>query len=339
MKHVLITGSAGFIGSACVEEFVTRGWQVTALIHNKTSSRIDALAADNRIRIVRADISDLESLRSAVGQGMARAHAPLTVVVNCAGRASDLGRDTSFRKANYGGVRNLVACIKNNSAGRLVQLSTTDVYGIRDFSGADEDTPMDDNRRNPYPKYKILSEKMIRSQLPPERYVILRPAAVWGPGDTTLTPRIVSFLRSFPFIVHFGRHRGRNIWHLAHIKNVALAVFAAASLDEACGEAYNVADREKTSIDEFYMKLIENNMPEKKIRRITIPFAAGWMVGAASSVLGGIFDLDTPLFDPTLYGLYHVSSNLDFSTKKLEELMEKAGLRMIEHDEAWRREG
>ena len=34
-KTVLVTGSAGFIGSWIVEEFAARGWRVLALVHRK----------------------------------------------------------------------------------------------------------------------------------------------------------------------------------------------------------------------------------------------------------------------------------------------------------------
>ena len=55
------------------------------------------------------------------------------------------------------------------------------MYGLHDFADADEDTPLDERARNPYPRYKILAEKAIREQLPSQQYTILRPAAVWGP--------------------------------------------------------------------------------------------------------------------------------------------------------------
>ena len=61
------------------------------------------------------------------------------------------------------------------------------------------------------------------------------------------------------------------------------------------------------------------------MRRITIPFFAGWLIGAVSTLLASVCGLDSPPFDPTLYGIYHVSHNLDFSTSKLEVLLESAG--------------
>ena len=314
-QHVLITGAAGFIGGACVREFLGRGWHVTSLIHRRWSS---ALAGTRRVR---ASITDRASLASALaGRG------PFDAVVHCAGRASDVGSEADFRQTNLLGVQNVMACMNTAAIGRLVHVSTTDVYGLRDFRDADERTPFRNNLRNRYPKYKILAERAIAAELPPDRRVILRPAAVWGAGDTTILPRILDFLRRSPAIVHFGRWRGRNRWPLAHVENVARAAFLAASCDDALGEAYNVLDPERTTIDEYYRMLIAACLPAKAgMLAITLPFAVGWAVGWASELISNALGAKHPVFEPSRYGLYSVSCNLDFSSAKLERLFARHG--------------
>ena len=271
-RHVLITGAAGFIGGACVKEFVGRGWHATALVHRRSNERLDNLERNGQVDILRASISNRDELFRVLRQYSQKTGIKFDAIVNCAGRASDIGSDRLFREANLRGVENLIECVREFHIGRLVQISTTDVYGISDFTNLAEDAPLANNRRNPYPKYKILAEKLIRANLLPEKYVILRPAAVWGPGDTTLMPRILSFLKSTPVIIHFGKWKGRNVWHLAYIENVARMAYAATISDEALGNAFNVADREKTTIDEYYRMLLSVFFPGKNIRSVTLPF-------------------------------------------------------------------
>ena len=324
--RVLVTGAAGFIGGACAREFSSRGWDVTALVHRREPEGLSGA------RIIRASITERDQLISALcGEG------PFDAVVHCAGRASDVGRDHEFRAANHQGVLNIIECMEPAGIRRLVHISTTDVYGIRDFVSAGEDTPFLNNLRNPYPKYKILAERDIAEKLPAERYVILRPAAVWGEGDTTLLPRILSFLRTSPFIFHFGKWRGRNRWPLAHVSNVARAAFLGASCNDALGQAYNVVDPEHTTIDEYYRMLIRACLPEKAgMRSVSVPFWVGWTIGVASSLLSNALNRPLPLFEPSLYGLYSVSRDLDFSGKRLQQLFATHGEEFVSRESGLR---
>ena len=274
---------------------------------------------------VRASICDRTALAAALdGAG------PFDAVVHCAGRASDVGRDRAFRRTNLLGVRNVMACMDAAGIGRLVHVSTTDVYGIRDFTDADENTPFDDNRRNRYPKYKILAERAIADELPSDRAVILRPGAVWGPGDTTIMPRVLKFLARSPAIVHFGKCRGANRWPLAHVRNVATAACLAAGCDEALGQAYNVVDPERTTIDEYYRMLVAARLPARAgLKSVTLPFAFGWLAGTVSEVASNALGMSHPIFEPSRYGLYSVSCDLDFSSAKLQRLFARHGRKFV----------
>ena len=69
--------------------------------------------------------------------------------------------------------------------------------------------------------------------------------------------------------------------------------------------------------DEYYRLIIETFLPRKaKMKSITLPFAAGWALGAASTLLSNALNREHPLFDPSLYSLYSVSRNLDFSCER-----------------------
>jgi len=336
-RHVFITGAAGFIGGYTVEEFVRGGWHVFALVHRRTSPALEDLADGGQVTIVNGDVTAPDALRNAVQHALGQRGARLDAIVHCAGRASDVGWSREFRRTNFESVQHLVQMTKELGVARLVFVSTTDVYGLRDFEGESEDElPLATRPSNPYPKFKIAAENWIRRELPPERYAIVRPAAVWGVGDPTLTPRIVAFLRWSSWIVHFGKWRGRNRWPLAHVRNVAAALFLAATVPDAGGLAINVLDDERTSIDEFYRLLAGVFLPDKEFRTVTLPLWLSVPFAAAVSAISNLLNLSHPFTDPSHYALRSVSADLDFSNGRFAQLLEQASRRMVTREEGMR---
>jgi nucleoside-diphosphate-sugar epimerase len=330
MKNLFITGATGFIGSYIAEEFIRQNWCVTALIHKRNSERLEALSSKGKVKFVHGDIGDFESLQNALISNGKRFDA----IIHCAGRASDVGWKREFRRINLDSVRYLVRLTKELNIERFVFVSTTDVYGLRDFRGeAEDDLELKPYPKNPYPEFKILAEKYIKRELPEDGFSIIRPAQVWGVGDTTLTARIVDFLNWSPWIVHFGKWRGGNRWPLAHVRNVATAAYLAVTSQAASGQAINVADSEYTTIDEFYRIIARIYLPDKRIKTVTLPFWVGYIAGAAISLISNLLNLQVPFMDPSLYALYAVSRNLDFNNKRLLALFESSGRKMISIEE------
>lgn len=309
-KRILVTGAAGFIGSGCAREFGRRGVEVVALVHRRRPAGLDGAT------VVQGSITQGEGPWDALAQ-----LGPFDAAVHCAGRATDLGRFPQFRQLNVQGVVNLIQAMPRLGVARLVHVSSTDVYGLKDFSDADESTPLARRPGNPYPRSKIMAEQAVRSMLPPERYVILRPGAVWGEGDRSILPRVVDYLGHCSSVLHFGRWRGQNRWPLAHVRNVAMAAYLGACCDEAAGETYNVVDAEHTTVDQFYRLIIERFLPDRSgVPSKTLPYWVGWLAGGAGTFLSNLLHRDRPLFDPTLYSLRSVSCNLDFNGEKLRRL-------------------
>ncbi len=333
MRSVFVTGAAGFLGGYVCAAFLEAGWSVLALIHRSRSERLELLNAQGGLRIIQGDICEHAALELSLREALKEEGGRLDAIVHAAGRVSDVGRESQFRRTNFEAVQGLTALSLALEVPRFLFVSTTDVYGLRDFQGEDEETlPLENNTGNLYPEYKIRAERWIRDQLPPSRFVILRPAAIWGLGDQTLTPRIIDFLRGSPWRVHFGPWRGENRWPLAHVRNVAAALLLAATQEEALGQAINVLDSEHTSVDEFY-RLIAQTYLGRSPKPITLPLALGkalgWLISQISSRLGQA----QPFMDPSLYAVQSVSSNLDFSNRRCLALFKAGGYQAISRDE------
>ncbi len=296
-KTVLITGAGGFIGSNIAKEF-QKDWKIFAIV-NKSKPDIET-------EIIKGDLTNKDFIKELC------ANYKFDVVIHAAGLASDIGKDSDFKKINFAPVTFLPQIAKE----KFIYISSTDVYGIKDFKNADESTPYLEYPKNPYPKYKILAEKYIKSHC--KNYVIIRPAAVWGENDKTLENRFLGFLKVSPYIVHFGKWKGQNRWPLANVKSVAKTVYAASNTNKFDNRAINIMDKKFTTIDEYYRQLAQKYFPEKTYKTITLPMWVGKTIGLISTVLSNILGLKRPLFDPTFYAVHHISSNLDFSGENME---------------------
>ena len=315
-KTVLVTGAAGFIGLNVVKEYVKYGWKVYALVHNRIPEELWQI---ENTEIVKGDVTDEDF--------MMKFYQQVDVVAHVAGLAKDIGSDENFRQINFEPIKYLSKIPRE----KIVYVSSSDVYGIKDFVSADENTPMIEYPKNPYPRYKILSEKWLRENC--ENYVIIRPAAVWGEGDLTLESRVIEFLRTSPYIVHFGKWRGKCRWPLANVKNVAKTIVAVSGCNDFDKQAITIIDPEKTTIDEYYRSVAAKYFPEKEFKTFCLPLWIGKLIGLVSTMVSNMLKLKEPIWDPTFYAVHHVSSNLDFTCdkmlsaiEKLENKQEKVGL-------------
>lgn len=304
-KKVFVTGAGGFIGLNVVKEYLKNGYSVIALVHKNIPVELNNYS---NVEIIKGDVTNEEFVNNLKPD--------VDIVVHVAGLAADIGKDENFRKINYEPVKYLSKIPKK----KFIYLSSSDVYGIKDFNNADENTPISEYPLNPYPKYKIMSENWLRKNCP-VKYVLIRPGAVFGEGDKTLENRVVEFLRTSPFIIHFGKWKGKNRWPLANVKNVAKTIIAVSEIDDFDNEAITIIDSEKTSIDEYYKNIAKKYFPNKHFITITLPFWIGKLIGCISTTISNILNLKHPLFDPTFYAVHHVSSNLDFSSKKMEAVL------------------
>lgn len=306
MKSVLVTGAGGFIGLNVVKEYISSGWFVYALVHRNIPQELKEL---ENVEIIQGDVTSEDFM---LNLGI-----KVDVVAHVAGLAKDIGAYKTYEKINFEPIKYLSKIPKE----KIVYVSSSDVYGIKDFDNANENTPLCEFPKNPYPHYKIMSENWLREHC--KKYVIIRPAAVWGEGDKTLESRVIDFLKSSPYIIHFGKWKGQNRWPLANVKNVAKTIVGVSEFDDFDNQAITIIDPEKTTIDEYYRLVGEKYFPDKKFKTITLPFWFGKLLGLISTTVSNMLKLRDPLFDPTFYAVHHVSSNLDFSSEKMERVINK----------------
>jgi 2-alkyl-3-oxoalkanoate reductase len=206
--RIAITGASGFCGSAVARLAHARGHGVVCF--GRRPGPVGAHVAWDAA----GDTPDLSSVDAVV-------HLAAAV-----GDADDAGW---MRAVNVDGARRLLAATGSRP---VVWVSSASVYSPGPYSGPVREDHPTGGQRSAYGRTKALGEAMaLRAGA-----VVLRPRAVYGPGDPHLLPRLRRALR------------GGRVWLPG--PDVPMSLTAVETLAGACLQAlgwppgaYNIADR------------------------------------------------------------------------------------------------
>ncbi len=290
----LVTGATGFVGGRLAAALAGSGYRVRAL--TRRGSGLEALERLG-VEVVRGDLADPASLRNAA-QGA-------SVVFHAAGRVSDWGPREAFLRTNAEGTRNVVAACREAGVARLVHLGSLTVLGLpRDGRVVSEETPTARPARGDfYTESKLLAERWVveahgKGGL---ATTVVRPGAIWGPGDPNVIPRVARLLRRGAMPLVDG---GRNLLGLTHVANLVHGLLLAAESGAAAGRLYHVTDGEEITAREALDAIAD----ALGVRRPRLPLPFGLVLGAAALVEAASRALGRTSPPPvTRYGVRFVS--------------------------------
>ena len=299
----LVTGATGFVGGHLAAELVARGYRVRELCRRDAGLEpLERLG----VEVVRGDLADLPSLvRAASGVG---------VVLHAAGRVSDWGPREAFLCANAEGTRNVVTACQEAGVSRLVHLGSLTVLGLpRDGRVVSESTPTAVPASGDfYTESKLLAEQCVREAHGRRGLstTVVRPGAIWGPGDPNVVPRIVRLLRrgAMPYV-----GGGRNLLGLSHVANLVRGLVLAAETEAAAGELYHVTDGEEITAREALDAIADALGVARP--RLSLPFGA--VLGAAALVESAAWALRLKRPPPlSRYGVRFVACHARYDVGK-----------------------
>jgi NAD dependent epimerase/dehydratase len=182
--EVLITGSEGFIGSHLVERVVEEGAHVRAFCwYDPTGRRgwLDDLAPEIRsqIEIWPGDVRDRSDVMNAVRGADIVLHLAALISIPHSYRSPE-----AFVATNVTGTLNVLDACRESKVARLVQTSTSEVYGTPDTIPIVETHEL--RAQSPYSATKIAADKLCEAyalsfDLP---VTILRPFNTYGPRQS-----------------------------------------------------------------------------------------------------------------------------------------------------------
>ncbi len=174
-RNVLVTGGAGYVGSALVPALLATGHGVTVLDLYLYGRHVFADHHDNPDLVeITGDLRDLVTVRNAL-QGC-----DSVIHLACISNDPSFELDPRLgRSINYDSFRPLVRAAKDAGVERFVYASSSSVYGIKEEENVVEEMALEPLTE--YSKYKALCEDVLADEREPGfTTLILRPATVCG---------------------------------------------------------------------------------------------------------------------------------------------------------------
>lgn len=234
-KTAFVTGSTGFIGLNLIEQLTVQGWQVRAL--HRSDSNIEYLRRFP-VERVEGDILDPASLARSIPPNV-------DAVFHVAGSTNMWSRRNAAQdRINIDGTRHAVEAALAAGARRFVHTSSISAYG--NHKGRIDETAEQRGRTSwiNYQRSKFYSEEEVRKGIAKGLdAVIINPASVFGPYDTSSWARLIR-------LIYTGKLPGvpPGALSFCHSREVAKAHVAAAERGHT-GENYLLGGRDATLLE------------------------------------------------------------------------------------------
>ncbi len=278
----LVTGAGGFVGGAVARALRARGDDVRGF-SRASHPELSALGVDQR----RGDIADGSAVEDAV-RGV-------DVVFHAAAKVAAGGRYADFHAVNVRGTDNVIAACRECGVTALVYTSTPSVaFGLLDLEGVDESIGYSDHYDGFYGRTKAEAERLLLAAAADDlRTVALRPHLVWGPGDTSILPRVVQRGRSGALRRINGPAKLTDVTFVddtveAHLLAAERLLAGGDVAARVSGNAYFLSSGEPVEIWDFINRLLAAaGVPavEKRVALRTA-MAAGWVFEKVHALTG-----------------------------------------------------
>jgi len=193
-RLVLVTGAGGFIGSHLVESLVAKGAHVRAFVRYNARGdpgmlRFSSAEVFSRLEIIAGDLRDTEAVRLASQTVDTIFHLGALIAI-----PYSYIHPREVVETNILGTLNVLMAARDFHVRRIIQTSTSEVYGTAQYTPIDEHHPL--QGQSPYSASKIGADQIAESfhrsfGLP---LATLRPFNTYGPRQSAraVIPTIIS---------------------------------------------------------------------------------------------------------------------------------------------------
>ena len=256
MKKVLVTGGAGYVGCALVDELVDKGYQVSVIdlciYGEKVFKNID------KIKLFKGDIRDQNLLKKIIPGN------DIVIHLAC------ISNDPSFelnpdlgKSINLDAFEPIVKISKDNGIKRFIYASSSSVYGIKDEKNVHEEMELEP--LTDYSKFKVNCEDIcLKYNSKDFDVLIIRPATVCGYSIRQRFDLVVNILTNLavnnkPITVFGGDQLRPNI----HIKDMIRVYLAGLTKDSSLinGKIFNAGYDNQKVIE--LANIVKDNINEK----------------------------------------------------------------------------
>jgi 2-alkyl-3-oxoalkanoate reductase len=268
-SQLALTGATGFIGAALLPRLVSAGWGVRALYRPRAGRVPPSLPG---VEWLPGDLTDDRALDALV--------AGTDAIVHCAGAVRGATR-ADFDRVNAEGAGRVASAAAHQPRAPRFLLISSLAARMPELSA--------------YAASKREGERAVAAALGTRPWTVLRPCAVFGPGDRELLPLFRCIARGFVPLP--GRGAGR--FSLIYVDDVATAVTSWLAADTGYGETFELDDTRPGGYDwdtvvKIAGRVLRNGAP---VRRVPVPVPALDVAAAANLVAARLLGY-APMFTP-----------------------------------------
>ena len=278
---VLVTGATGFTGIVLTKKLLKAGLKVSAVARH--SSDLSPLESYD-ITWFRGDVFDEQVMKQAL-------HGQEYVF-----HVAAAFRDAKSTEKDYWNVHvkstQIIAneILHNPQFKRYIHVSTIGVHGHIENPPATEEYPFgpgDGYQRTKQEAEQWLNEFAAHNSIP---YTIIRPAAIYGPGDRRLLKLFKMALNSyFPLL-----GQGKCMYHLVHVDDLTNTFLIAATHPDALGETFISGAEEPIGIADMAHTVAEYF--GKKVRLIRLPIGPFFLAADICEAICKPLKIEPPIY-------------------------------------------
>lgn len=264
---IAVTGATGFIGQSICRQLSTNNYYVRVLIRSPGQASLPAL---RDAEIIHGGLADPDSLLRLV----TGAHA----IVHCAGSVRG-ATQAQFDRVNVEGTANVLDAIKaGDNSPRLLFISSLAAR---------------EPQLSFYATSKRRAEQLIESEAGDIDWTILRPSAVYGPGDRELLPLFRLMARGIAITAGLPSAR----FSLLYVEDLSAAVIAWLQATPLANGVFAIDDGHTNGYDWYEMSKIVGELCHRKVR---VMQAAPWLLDPVAWINGrvGTYFGTAPMLTP-----------------------------------------
>ncbi len=249
-KRVLVTGADGFIGSHLTEELVRQGAQVRAFVFYNSFGSWGWLdqsepAIREALDVFAGDVRDPHGVRRAMQGCEVVFHLAALIGIPYSYHSPDTYIDTNVK-----GTLNIVQAARELGVTRVVQTSTSEVYGTARVVPIGEDHPL--QPQSPYSASKIGADQIALSfwHAFGTPVTVARPFNTYGPRQSAraVIPTIITQIAAGQRVIKLGATTPTRDFNF--IRDTVRGFLAIAQADDAVGQVINLGSGFEISVEE-----------------------------------------------------------------------------------------
>ncbi|PSO88705.1 MAG: oxidoreductase [Cyanobacteria bacterium QS_6_48_18] len=301
--RVLVTGATGFTGSVLVKKLVEMNLDVVAIA--RPTSNIEPFN-EMPIEWIRGDVFDEKVVEKAV-KGVSYIFHLATPFREA--KSPDSGHHDVHVLSTQILAK---AALKETSFKRFVHVSTVGFHGHIENPPADENYPM--NPGDIYQKTKVDAELWLRDFAEKENLpiAVVRPAAIYGPGDKRLLKVYKMVCRKWVLLVGNKNH----LYHLIHVDDLTDFFIVAASHPQAVGEVFICGNKEAITYKD--MVSIIGKHYGVNVKFIKIPYKLLFKLGHLFEVIFRPLGIEPPIYRRRID---FFTKDRSFNTEKMRNVL------------------